>query len=406
MRHHLNEQAARIAGIDPRASRWRSPGDIVARMKPRFAEFGITRLADITGLDTIGWPVWAAIRPNAPTLSVSQGKGSTPAAAQASAIMEAVEITAAERARASCVASAASLSSKGHTVDTLGGLVRRGQSVPIEHESIGWIRGHDLLRDQDVWVPAQAIAIDATDPHRTYWQSSDGLGSGNLMIEAVLHGLCERIERDAGEFWLLRSDREVAQACIDPYRLGSPEVSGLAEAITKADLHLRLFDITGDVGVPVYFATVSPIPDGTETGWFHFDLASGMGCRPNPVPAAMAAIGEALQSRLTTISGARDDFQPAVYRQRIASDILIYPRCRPEGAKPRVAPPKIEIRDALDMLLGRLKAASVDSVIVVPLQEDADYAVAKVIVPGLEHPPGARAVAHGARILRAMGQRS
>ncbi len=156
------------------------------------------------------------------------------------------------------------------------------------------------------------------------------------MIEAVLHGLAERIERDAGEFWHLRSDQEVADACVDPEALGSDEVSRQASAVARAELHLRLFDITSDVGVPAFFATVSPAPDGRESRWCHFDLASGMGCRLDPGRAAAAAIGEALQTRLTTISGARDDFQPGLYRQAIASDILVYPRCR--AARPPSPP--------------------------------------------------------------------
>ncbi|MEV6575650.1 hypothetical protein [Streptomyces sp. NPDC051577] len=40
-------------------------------------EFGVTRVADLTGLDCIGLPVWTAIRPASLTLSTSQGKGAT-----------------------------------------------------------------------------------------------------------------------------------------------------------------------------------------------------------------------------------------------------------------------------------------------------------------------------------------
>ena len=80
----LTQQAEVVGRISPMAERLRSPGDLVARMRPRFGEVGITRLAEMTGLDTVGWPVWAAVRPNAPTLSVCQGKGSSVEAAQAS----------------------------------------------------------------------------------------------------------------------------------------------------------------------------------------------------------------------------------------------------------------------------------------------------------------------------------
>ncbi len=397
----LAKQAERVGQIGPTADRLRAPGDLVARMRPRFGEIGITRLAEITGLDTVGWPVWAAVRPNAPTLSVCQGKGPSPEAAQASAIMEATEISVAERVAPTLIASPAMLQARHDAFDLLPGVIRREHDVPDPHQMIGWIRGHDLTTDGAVWVPAQAVRIDPTEPHRTYWQSSDGLGSGNIMVEAVLHGLAERIERDAGEFWHLRSDQEVAEACVDPEAFGSGEVSRQVAAIEAAKLHLRLFDITSDVGVPAFFATISPAPDGRETRWSHFDLSSGMGCRLDPGRAAAAAIGEALQTRLTTISGARDDFQPDLYRKVIASDILIYPRCRAVKTPSPPIAAEVPLKEAVSVMLDRLRAAQVGSVIVVCLNDDTDFAVAKVIVPDLELPPGARAVANGARLQRA-----
>ncbi len=52
---------------------------------------GITRIADVTGLDTIDIPVVMVSRPNSRSVSVSQGKGCTLAAAKASGLMESVE---------------------------------------------------------------------------------------------------------------------------------------------------------------------------------------------------------------------------------------------------------------------------------------------------------------------------
>jgi ribosomal protein S12 methylthiotransferase accessory factor len=52
---------------------------------------GITRIAVLTGLDVLGIPVAAAVRPNSRSIAVHQGKGVTLSAAKASALMEAVE---------------------------------------------------------------------------------------------------------------------------------------------------------------------------------------------------------------------------------------------------------------------------------------------------------------------------
>jgi ribosomal protein S12 methylthiotransferase accessory factor YcaO len=64
------------------------PLETVRRYEPVAPVIGLTRLANITGLDVIGIPVWVGIRPNSRGLSTSQGKGLTDAAAKASALME------------------------------------------------------------------------------------------------------------------------------------------------------------------------------------------------------------------------------------------------------------------------------------------------------------------------------
>ena len=45
-------------------SRAAAPRDTLHRIAPLLAPAGITRLADVTGLDWIGLPVYQAIRPN------------------------------------------------------------------------------------------------------------------------------------------------------------------------------------------------------------------------------------------------------------------------------------------------------------------------------------------------------
>src|SRR5204863_515496 len=68
-----------------------SPEETLARVAPLMPAMGITRLANVTGLDIVGVPVVMACRPNSRSLAVTQGKGLTLSAAKASALMEAVE---------------------------------------------------------------------------------------------------------------------------------------------------------------------------------------------------------------------------------------------------------------------------------------------------------------------------
>ena len=73
-----------------------SPAETWARLSPLLPVFGISRVANITGLDRVGIPVFTACRPNSRSLSVFQGKGLTDAAARVSAVMEAYETWCAE----------------------------------------------------------------------------------------------------------------------------------------------------------------------------------------------------------------------------------------------------------------------------------------------------------------------
>src|SRR5690349_14780816 len=52
-----------------------APAETFARFARHARALGITRIADVTGLDYLGLPVFMAVRPNARSLSVCQGKG-------------------------------------------------------------------------------------------------------------------------------------------------------------------------------------------------------------------------------------------------------------------------------------------------------------------------------------------
>jgi ribosomal protein S12 methylthiotransferase accessory factor len=96
--HYRGEAHRAIKGFWRGTQRSVSPAETLERIRPYLPTFGITRLANITGLDWIGIPVTLAIRPNASTLSNGSGKGFTMAAAMTSGAMEALELYHAEEA--------------------------------------------------------------------------------------------------------------------------------------------------------------------------------------------------------------------------------------------------------------------------------------------------------------------
>ena len=71
--------------------RTRVPSETLEITKPYIEKAGISRIANITGLDCLNIPVYTCYRPNSKNLSTSQGKGLTDELALCSAIMEAIE---------------------------------------------------------------------------------------------------------------------------------------------------------------------------------------------------------------------------------------------------------------------------------------------------------------------------
>ena len=295
----------------------------------------------------------------------------------------------------------------GEQAELLPDLIARGQNIPAPDEEVEWLAGYDIVQQQTAWLPLAALTIGQTHDGRApprYWSSTDGLASGNLLIEAALHGVLERIERDAAALWRLRSPTYVARRCISPASLGDAALSALTSRVEQAGFELRLFDMTTDIGVPAFFCVIAANMARSPHAWKRFDLVSGSGCHPDPARAAVRALTEAAQSRATIISGARDDFLPSLYEAPLPPDLLAYVNAKASKAPPV---PQTGKFDGPAKLLGwvaeRLEACGLGRVIVAPLSNPSeDYAVVKVVIPGLEHPSGARRIAAGTRALRLM----
>jgi ribosomal protein S12 methylthiotransferase accessory factor len=118
----------------------------------------------------------------------------------------------------------------------------------------------------------------------------------------------------------------------------------------------------------------------------------------------MRAITEAAQTRITNISGARDDFDPSEYAQRLAPDLGVYIHAQPAGHW-RFDEPEPHLRARLETYLEPLRRRGIGSVVVVPLGGEAfGISVCRVLVNELEGPAGIRKNRFGGRALNAMVQ--
>ncbi|WP_300061578.1 YcaO-like family protein [uncultured Roseobacter sp.] len=377
----------------------------LARILPHKDAFGITRLANVTGLDRVGLPVVIAIRPNARSIAVSQGKGMSLAHAKASALMESIEIWHAEHIdRPLYYASVADLAPRHRFVD-LARLPRTPRPQPPRTERQHWITARDILSDEDRLVPFEMVHADYTYPAigeaGCYPASTNGLASGNHVMEAICHGICEVIERDALALWHARPVAHRARTRLDAESITDAPLRASLARFAQAGLAVAIWEITTDLGVPSFMAVVQE--PQSESG----HLGLGSGTHPDPTIALHRTLNEAAQTRLNYISGAREDLFHAEFtaagraaKTDAFADLLLPPphqRRFDSGAGARLA----DLHADLAWLQSRLQGTGIEEICVVDLtRAPFDIPVVRVIIPGLEAPhdddayvPGPRAAA-------------
>lgn len=355
-------------------------------MRPVASRAGITRVGDVTGLDRLGIPCTLAIRPNARTLVGSSGKGTTPAAATVSGLMEGIEIHHAEHpVLVPETSTYRQLASQGAVMAPLERFpLARGSGFGPD-VSVPWVWGHDLLGGDEVPVPFTTLELRAQQPRSggpqgLFQVSSNGLASGNSLLEATTAALYEVIERDSVSLASLRA--EGAQTLLDLPAVAGPAVGELADRCEAAEMTLLVSDITSDIGVPTYKATLF---DRLQPGVGTF---GGYGTHLDPQVALVRAITEAAQSRAVIIAGSRDDLFTCekVLSRRLDLEALRERRTnQPVVAVHRESAATDSFEGDLAVLFERLTAVGLEQVVVVDMRDpDFGVDVVRVWVPGLE----------------------
>ena len=90
-----------------------------------------------------------------------------------------------------------------------------------------WIEGLELLTGAPRWVPYEMVHTAYTLPRPTgtgcFIATSNGLASGNHLLEAISHAICETVERDAATLHSVRAPRDAASRRIDPKTVDNPD---------------------------------------------------------------------------------------------------------------------------------------------------------------------------------------
>lgn len=356
------------------------PSETLRRIRPLLCLAGITRLADITGLDWIGIPVYQAVRPGSRLLSVSQGKGLTRAQAKVSALMESLEGFHAEEIDQPTV------------LETVGQMRRQlpydPYALPLSRPSflndrspIEWLAATDLGTGAPTWVPRLLCELNYCVQERLHLPlfkiGSGGLASGNTVTEAIIHALCEVIERDACRRYIeerLEVDQFVNPATVTP-RLARR----LLDQFDRAGMTIDIVDASGPIGVPCFEVWL-----GHEDGPLR---VRGSGAYPSRLTALVRALTEAAQARLTYIAGSRDDMYRSSYRRLDTAPRPAAPRTagRRYVDAPTVA--VVGFRETMQDLVARVRQFTGMSPVAVDLRRRGlELPVVFVVAPGLEKP--------------------
>jgi len=276
--------------------RARAIAETLVHAKAMAVKLGITRVTDTTRLDRAGVPVFASIRPTAAvgSLSVNAGKGLTEAEARIGAYMESIEIACAEPVRSPHPIVHATGREIAATGYPLLDFMPRNDVTLDETIAIPCIEAEDLVNHRRCLVPADRVLFPF--PSSYFTSDTNGLASGNTVLEATVHGLCEVVERDILSFGNVRRWHHLRLETL-PSRLAE-----IAERMASVDLRLFVRVLENDYDLPFFNAMVQE-PNVVDA------LHMGYGCHLWSQIAATRAVTECFQERLTIIHGGRDSLQ-------------------------------------------------------------------------------------------------
>lgn len=292
-----------------------APEVTLQRVQPHLGRMGITRVAHVGGLDSLGIPVSICYRPNSRHLSSGQGKGFTQVLADASAVMECVEGYHIEGARSPDLHGS-------HTE-----LRARQRLVDPARLSPGYFSGHDAQNVVLEWSAATNL-VDWTLVHvptcltrldfssrvpetNRFSLTSNGLASGNLLSEAICHGITEVVERHCLAAFNAASPRQRDARRIDLATVKDGVLRRSIDRFRDAGLDVVMWDMTDGLVIPAINCAVIDRSSPAALG-FH----GGSGAHGDRAIAAMRALAEAGQSRAAWISGSRDDLFPDRYARQ------------------------------------------------------------------------------------------
>ena len=369
-----------------------APKKTVEINEDKLKTVGITRVADITDLDRIGMPVFTAIRPTAEdgAISIYGGKGISKDHAKASAMMEGFERYSAEKQESddTIFATPNEIGEKGEYIEPKSlNLPQKFEKADLGDTRFEWNLAHDIITGNDYYVLSNAVFHPYnhdSDVESLFKSNTNGLASGNVLEEAILHGIFEVIERDAWSIFEM-THKNYSQINIDS--IESELINEIIDKFESQGIKIKLMDFTADINIP----TIAASADDTVTRDAGL-LTLGIGTHLDPEVAILRALTEVAQSRATQINGAREDTVRADFAREAGYERMkrinkYYFRQEDEQINLSDIENKstTSIDEDIDIVKEELIANDIKHVLYTDLtRPEVDVSVVRVIIPKME----------------------
>lgn len=366
------------------------PEETIKRVSPMLEKVGVDQVEDITDIDNLRIPVYSVYRKMTAkgTFGNYNGKGVTPDQAKASAIMEAMERYSAELRETDTIVCGTleEMRNAGASYLEPADMILPARVMNgLEASEIAWTKCYDILRGENVWVPACAVFYPyyPDGDLQLFRFHTNGIAAGNTIEEAILHAMFEVIERDA---WSIAESLNMTKA--DVIIDSEDSTPGkLLRLFKDAGVEVNLKNLTVDTGV----TTIAASSDDIRTKDPEM-LSIGLGAHLDPEIAVIRALTEVAQSRTTHKHGLKINAElqkktrDMGYENIKKVNALWY---RSNKNKIKLSELKNEatpyVLDDIELVLGKIMNAGFDRVVVANLtRPEIGIPVVRVIIPGME----------------------
>lgn len=365
-----------------------NPSQTISKVENKLKKAGVTRVTEITHLDRVGIPVYSAIRPSAQdgAVSIYAGKGATTEQAKASAMMEAFERYSAEKQDIDQNKIIKGTFNEIENALKPSSLIlpRRLQKNPDETR-LEWIESINIKTEEKILIPANAVyhPYQTNEESHIFKSNTNGLASGNIIEEAVFHGMTEVIERDAWSLFETYKKRVEINAS----KSDNSIITDILKRFHDVGIDIKLIDLTADISVH----TVAAVADDTVLKDPAL-LTMGVGTHLDPEIAVIRALTEVAQSRATQIHGTREDTVRATFMRKAGYERMKRINSHWFGETDQSINIKSmknrcssSFKKDIEITIKQLQKCGIEDVLFVDLtRKEVEIPVARIIIPGLE----------------------